>query len=546
VPSECLPFVAEFTPSAPHVSKSQGILPSSALFAAYLHDFRRVERFYSQPPFPLDWLKDEARTIRYDAGRRARVAAVLERQNRAFGSGDGAFRNLDRLRAGASALVTGQQVSLFGGPLFAILKALTAVRVAAAATNAGADCVPVFWLATQDHDLAEVNHVVLPGENGALIRIETPSQGAPDAPVGDVCFGPEIEPVVAQAAELLGGDIVDILRDGYRPGACFGGAFGRLFARIFRDLGVILLDAADPELQREAAPVYEAALRRAGELTAGLEARGRELRDGGFHEQVKVHESSTLLFAREDGARTPVRGGENGYSIGNRAVNEADLLARIRSSPQEFSGNALLRPVVQDFLLPTLAYVGGPAEVAYFAQAAIVYQALDGRVTPILPRLAVTLVEPHIKRLLERYQLNVLDAFQPAEQLRELLGEHSLPQDVRSTFEAVQSSLEGSLRSISECLDRLDKTLVDAAERAGAKMKYQLEHLQTRAANAELRRSEILARHAAQLSAALHPERTLQERVIGGVYFLARYPNLLEILLQNTSLTCRDHQVVYL
>jgi bacillithiol biosynthesis cysteine-adding enzyme BshC len=530
--SECLPVSR-----VPH---------STPLFAAYLHEFSRVASFFSHPPFPLTWLAEEADQVRYDRDRRLRVAEVLERQNRAFNSGGKALANVERLRSGAFAAVTGQQVSLFGGPLFSILKALTAVRIAEEATRAGVDCVPLFWLATEDHDLAEVNHVVLPGGDGLLQRLETSTHAGVDTPVGQVCFGPEIQTATAQAAELLGEEVAELIRKTYKPGACFGDAFARLFAELFRDWGVVLLDASDGELHEIAAPLYKKAIADTDTIHSRLMQRGQELRRGGFHEQVKVTTSSTLLFDTRDHARVPIHRADGQFSIGDQKVTEADLLAQIDTAPAKFSPNVLLRPVVQDYLLPTIAYIGGPAEVAYFAQAAVVYEMLLGRVTPIVPRLAVTIVEPHVKRLLERYDVKVADVFQPFDKLREMLAERALPADLQANFDAASTKLGEALRSITSSLERLDPTLVEAAERAGAKMRYQLDHLRARAANAELRRSEVLARHAAQLSSALYPDGNLQERIIGSIYFQGRYPDLLNLLYNYASFACPDQQVLFL
>jgi len=545
VHSECLTISAEL--SAPAPAHAGGSMPhATALFSAYLHDFPRVAAFYPRSRFPLTWLKEEAQAIRYPAERRARVAAILENQNRALNSGPQTFANLQRFRDGACVAVTGQQVSLFGGPLFSILKALTAVRIAERATAEGVDCVPVFWLATEDHDLAEVNHVTLAGGEDLLRRLEAGTHGIADAPVGEIRFGEEIEPLVAQAAELSGPEMADVLRAAYRPGASFGDAFGRLFAHIFRDAGVILLDASGAGLHEVAAPLYGEALQRSAELYARLAARGEALRERGFHEQVKVSESATLLFGLQGGARTPIHHEGEGFSLGGERLSLSGMLDRIRQSPEQFTPNVLLRPVAQDYLLPTLAYTGGPSEVAYFAQAGAVYEALLQRVTPVLPRLGATLVEPQIKRRLDRYKLKVTDVFQPPEQLRELLGERSLSPGLQGKFAAASASLEESLRTLTAALRDLDKTLTGAAELAGAKMRHQLEHLRVRAANAELRRSAIVARHAAQLTSALYPERNLQERVIAGISFLARYPDLLQMLRETASWECPDHQVIYL
>ncbi len=530
---ECLPFDA-----VPHTSR---------LFADFLTDFRKVERFYRRTPVFRDWLRDEAQLLHYDPQRRSDVAAILERQNRSWGAGQKTFDNLQWLRDGANVVVTGQQVALFGGPLFSVLKALTAVRLSMQATAAGVAAVPVFWLATEDHDLVEVNHVTIPGHDGVLERLSTSALGVENAPVATVQFGPEIQGGVEAAASLLGdSDVTDILRAAYRPGASLGSAFAQLFAGLFREWGVILLDASDPGLHAIAEPVYRNATERAADIDAALLQRGGALRAAGYHEQVKVTPSSTLLFARQDGARVPIHRANGQFTIGTERVAPAELLARIAAAPHQFSPNVLLRPVVQDYLLPTLAYTGGPAEVAYFAQAAVVYEELLGRITPVLPRFSATLVEPRAARLLKKYDIRVCSLFSGEEHVRELLAARSLPAGLQVAFDAGQASLESSLGQVREALQQLDPTLVGAAERAGSKMQYQLAHLRSRAAAAELRRSAEIGRHAAVLSSTLYPNKGLQEREVAGIYFLARYGlGLLDGLYECMQTACLGHQIVY-
>ena len=290
---------------------------------------------------------------------------------------------------------------------------------------------------------------------------------------------------------------------------------------------MVLLDASDPELHRIAVPIYSAAIERAAELDDALLARGRELEAAGYHQQVKVTPSSTLLFTIRDGARVPVHRRANGsgadFLVNDETISQAELLGRIASEPEQFSANVLLRPVVQDYLLPTLAYVGGAAEIAYFGQVAVVYQALLGRGTPILPRFSATIVETKAQALLERYHLAVPEVFHGPDSVRETLAKHTLPPDLQSAFDRAGLSLQQSLGAIQRSLERLDKTLVEAATNAGSKMQHQLEQLRSRAARAELRQSEVLGRHAELLSNALYPNKVLQEREIGGVYFVARH-----------------------
>jgi bacillithiol synthase len=347
--------------------------------------------------------------------------------------------------------------------------------------------------------------------------------------------------------------VARILRDSYRPGENFGSAFARLFSRLFADRGVILLDASDPELHQIAEPIYRAAIERAAELDDVLLARGRELEAAGYHQQVKVTPSSTLLFRLRNGARIPVHRRSNGnatepdFLVGDEKIRQSAMLRQIASEPQQFSPNVLLRPVVQDYLLPTLTYVGGAAEVAYFGQGAVVYKALLGRATPILPRFSATIVETKPQALLDRYGLSVPDVFHGPEELKQGLAKHTLPADLQAAFDQADSSLKMSLDAIQQSLERLDKTLVDAAVNAGSKMHHQLEQLRSRAARAELRQSEILNRHAELLSNALYPNKALQEREIAGIYFASRQgAELLRNLYETIHTDCLDHQIVSL
>ena len=531
-----------------HCLSFQQVPHTTRLFLDYLYHFDNVRQFFPRPPFSRDWLKDEASRLHYDRARRERVAAILERQNRAWGASQETLDNITRFRAGASAVVTGQQVALFGGPLFSIYKALTAIRLATEFTHAGQESVPIFWLATEDHDVAEVNHVTLLVPDGSLASFATEARGAEDAPVNDISFGPEIEARTEEAARLLGdSETAEFLRQSYRAGETLGSAFASLFSRLFQHSGVVLIDASDPELHEIGESVYRAAVVAAGDLDQALVERGRALEAAGYHAQVKVTSSSTLLFAIKDGSRVPVHRANSDFTIAGEKLGEQELLRRITERPAEFSANVLLRPVVEDYLLPTLAYVGGPAEVAYFAQAAVVYEELLGRVTPILPRLSATLVEPRIQRLLERYGLAPAETLIDPEHLRVLIAERALPGDINTSFDAAIAQLEGSMAGIRASLERLDPTLVEATERAGSKIQYQLDRLRERAARAQLRRSEETAAHAASLSNSLFPEKEPQERVIGAMSFLGRYGTQLLLTLYDAAKTgCPDHQIVYL
>ena len=539
--SQCLPFQ-----QIPHTTR---------IFLDYLSYTPSVRSFYPRSPIFSEWVKEESERVVYDDARRVKVCEILERQNHAWGASAKTLANIERLKRGALAAVTGQQVGLFGGPLFSIFKALTAVKLAEQATAAGVDCVPIFWLATEDHDLAEVNQVGLASERGIPEAFTVDGLGlatgaVADAPVGTVKFGEEIEAVVARAVSLLGDSEVSAwLREAYRPGETLGSAFALLFARLFAEWGVILLDPADRDFHEIAKPLFRAAIERAPELDEALLGRGKELEAAGYHQQVKVTSATTLLFEVKNGARTVIRRKSNGiadgFAVGEERVSSEELLGRIDAAPEHFNGNALFRPVVQDYLLPTLVYTGGAAEVAYFAQAAVVYEKLLGRVTPILPRFSATLVEAKAERLLTRYELSLTDVLQGPEKLRDAIAARSLPSDLQSRFSEAHASVEKSMVALRESIGRLDSTLIDTAESAGSSMSHQIDRLQARVARAEQQRNEVVTRHADALSCALFPSKALQEREIAGVSFVARYgTELLVNLYRTIQPDCHDHQVI--
>src|ERR1700736_2100312 len=392
----------------------------SKLFLEYLNNFSKVKTFYAQEPKMFSVTAVE-RKLDFPKDRRSAVAASLRVQNRTFAAGPAVFENLNRLEKGAGAIVSGQQVGLFSGPAYSFYKALTAIQVANEMTRAGIEAVPVFWMATEDHDVDEVRHVSW-FQEGKLKRFElaAPPEQEAGRPVGKILLGAQIEEQVHEAAELLvkQGSVLlaQFLKESYNRGETYGSAFAKLFARLFSQQGLILLDPLDPALHRIAAPVYRQAIEDRDALNEQLLRRGKELESAGFSAQVKVTAKSTLLFymgcecgdkpQANDGVRKAIAtGGHGKFQAGETQWATAELLKSIESTPEEFSPSALLRAVVQDYLLPTVAYIGGAAEIAYFAQSEVVYKHVLGRMPVILSRPDFTLVDIKAAKLLRAYKL---------------------------------------------------------------------------------------------------------------------------------------------
>jgi bacillithiol synthase len=506
---------------------------TSKLFAAYLENFKKVKIFYGHAPSEAG-VRAAAKEVRLDEQVRAAVVEVLREQNASVEGWDAdksVVKNLDRLAAGAVAVVTGQQVGLFTGPAYSVYKALTAIRWAEKLTRAGVQAVPVFWLATEDHDAAEVDHCWWSGLWGGLAGIEKLSVKVGEEHegwmVGEIPLGPQIDAVVKKAGEALTGpgaaEVRTMLKDSYTAKDTFGSGFAKLAARIFKGRGLILLDPRDARLHRIVVPVMARAVKEHAELRAALVERGKELTKAGHHAQVKVGGGTTLVFVQEGKKREALRASGEKLKAGTKAYTVSELLARLEREPEAFTASALLRPVVQDALLPTAAYVAGPAEVAYYAQTEVLYRKLSGRMPAILPRASFTIIEPQVGRLLKKYGMKLEDVYEGRQAVGAKLAKGSLPSGLARRFAADEKSLKRALEKYRAGLKKLDKTLAGALDTAERKMVYQLGRLKMKAGRAEGMKKGVIERHERVLMDSLWPEKALQEREVCLVPMLARY-----------------------
>jgi bacillithiol biosynthesis cysteine-adding enzyme BshC len=528
-----------------HCISFREIPHTTKLFSSFLEDFGGVAKFYAHPP-TTEGIKAAAREVRLDTAVRREVVEILREQNRRFGPGGeidpATSRNLERLAAGAVAIVTGQQVGLFSGPAYTLYKAVSAVRCAEETTQGGKDAVPIFWLATEDHDLAEVNHAFWNTRAG-LARYELPArEGDSGRRVGEVQLGEGVQTFVAAAAETLTGpwveEVVRALRESYAPGETYGSAFGKLMSRLLAGRGIVFIDPSDARLHRLTAGIYRHAIDEGGALRDALVDRSKELDGAGFHAQVKVTSETTLLFYSGAGRREPVRSRHGGFVVGDSEISGRELVEATESSPEAFSASALLRPIVQDTLLPTAAYIGGPAEIAYMAQAQVVYQRLLGRMPAMLPRASFTIVEPPIARFLGQYSLEMPDVFAGPQHVRAKMEQQSLPGALANRFEAGEEALRKLMQGYEEPLARLDSTLVDALHGVEQKILHQFAQLKGKVGRAENFRSGVLDRHQKILLDALYPEGGLQERRLCALPMLAAHgAELLDELTRLCSIT---------
>ena len=522
-----------------------------------------VRAWYGAEPLGSAWMKPAAAST-----HTAALADALERQSIAFGAGPATLANIAKLRAGARAVVTGQQVVLLGGPLLTLLKAATAVARARQATaETGIEHVPIFWLATEDHDLEEVDQVSLLGKSSVeTLRLNAKSHAAP---VGNIPFDASINALLDRASDLLHhAHLCDLLRECYASHSAnnaaptFAGAFARLLTRLFASHGLIVMDAAGREFHALGASTLRFAIEHAEELEAALLARSVELEATGYHAQVLVKRGASLLFliSEVNGAqnrqalhRLPDGSWQAGAGNSAASYSTADLLAILDAEPERLSPNVLLRPVFQDTVLPTTAYVGGPAEAAYFAQSAVIYQRILGRITPVLPRLSATLIEPAIGALMAQHEVSLSDAMLPVDELAQRLAARSLPIEAKRRLADAGSALDEALTAAQEVLASLDPSLARSAEVSASKMRYQMDRLRRLASTTEMQREASLRKHAEAIALHLFPNAHLQERVLAGVWFLAAWESahgesagLIARLVEEAAVQSANHLVITL
>ena len=533
--AECYPISV-----LPHVSRLYG---DYVAMAEQPKD-AAVRQWYGSEPMSGGWWGRPAAVAEPGA-----LADALTVQAKSFGAGELALENIEKLRAGARAVVTGQQVGLFGGPLLTLLKAATAVARAKEATErTGVDHVPVFWLATEDHDLDEVDQVSLLAKTTLeTLRLGLANDGTE---VGGVRLGEGVSAVLEQANELLGyAPVCDLLGECYVAGETLGGAFARLMTRVFAGHGLIVMDPAGREFHRLGAGALRAAIEQAGELEEALLARTHELERAGYHAQVLVKAGGSLLFLVSDTGRREAlrRGGGDLWKAGARSFTTAALLDILENEPERLSPNALLRPVFQDTILPTSAYVGGPAEVAYFAQSAVLYERILGRITAVLPRLSATLIEPAIAAVMAKDEISLGDVFEAktAAELTQRLGARAMPIEGKRRLASVGNAMDAELKALTDYLGGMDESLGRAAAVSASKMRYQMNRLRRMAATFEVQKEASLSKHAGAMMLHLFPDGHPQERVVAGVWFLAQGGmELVDRLVVEAGEMCLGHGVV--
>ncbi|MEK7251555.1 MAG: bacillithiol biosynthesis cysteine-adding enzyme BshC [Bacteroidota bacterium] len=530
----------------------------SQLFFDYVYDFDEVKKF-----FPYNFRENNSynKIIKLQEKRpidRATLTRVLRDQNAGFGSSEKAFDNIALLeRPSTFAVVTGQQVGMFGGPLYTIFKTVTAIKFAERlkAKFPSLDFVPVFWLEGEDHDFAEMNNISLLDGESRPVKIEYLHGGEmPErnlGPIGELTFDGSLEQTYTQIeATLQKSDftpaLLAALKHTYAIGKTFNQAFVGWMNVLFADYGLVFLSPNNPELKRLLSPVFVKEISEFPTTTQIVIAQSAELEEQ-YHAQVKPKSLNVFMFHKGGRYLIQPRDGETDFSLkGTRHFIQPDELLKIATeTPEMLSANVVLRPIAQDTLLPTVAYVAGPSEVAYHAQLKPVYEYFGLPQPVVYPRASASFVEERLLRAMEKYGLDILEFMEDIKNVTTKVSEQISSIKLEEMFGNANNSIRSALNEMKFGLKEIDPTLIAALENVQSKMDSSLNALKEKSISAQKRRNETAVRQIEKAASGLLPNGSLQEREISILYYMNKYgPDLVKLISGELDIAAFKHQLL--
>jgi bacillithiol biosynthesis cysteine-adding enzyme BshC len=509
-------------------------LSASPLVQDYLAQRGDAPSFFGGSPHSLASFRAKLEEVsrRFGRAERERAAAAVRPTSE---------RAAERLRAfverGGAMVTTGQQAGLLTGPLYTIHKALTAARLAETLEGLlGITVIPVFWVASEDHDWAEIDHAVLGISSNGTRRLSLPDPPAAPHPVGIITLGEGVRPILDELAQLLEGspyasDILTLVRDAYQPDRTVSAAFREVMEALLSPFDMCVTDAADPVVKEVSAAVLVRALTEAPAHQALLAERSVRLAGAGYAAQVTVLEGATNVFLHDEMGRTRIYGAGEAFSCPEtgRELSRDELLGLLRERPDGLSPNVLLRPIVESAVFPTLAYVGGPGEISYFAQINALFPAFHIEPPVAYPRFSATLVEAPMQRLLEKLGLGLDELARPQHELVEELAQRAMPPAVSEIIASLGESVTEGYRRLTEAASAVDPTLEEALASLRNQVLAKIGDSERKVVRQLKRKEEITVGQLERARANLRPDGEPQDRVLNVLPFIARHgPGLLQ------------------
>lgn len=524
------------------------------LFRDYTKQHPDILQFFESDPYSDKAIENRIHDLKFK-GDRKKSAELLKKFNKQFDASDKTLRSVEKISLENSvAVVTGQQVTLMGGPLFTIYKTLTAINLAKyIEKNYNIPAVPVFWMADEDHDFEEVNSIKIP-EGKKLKSFNVSAGHQTEIPSAEIEFNSDIEEVISKLKSVLhdtefSPSLWNILTQYYKPGSTFANAFAKWMLHLFEDHGLIVAGSNFDPIKKQLSKPLAKCVSEADKLFAHLEKSSENLENYGYHRQVHLQKSN--IFWLDENRRRRKLKTENGTWSAEGVEHEwtrEELVQKIKNSPEQFSPNVFLRPVLQDYLLPNAATVAGSGEVAYYAQMKEFYHEFGINMPLIYPRISVTLMESGIDRIFGKLPFSVQDYSKRIEDLESEFVEKADTPDIESIFDSWKKESEQILESKKSVIGNIDPTLVNSAEKANAIFSGELDKLKGKVYRSVKQQEKVQINRIKKIQQNLFPDSNLQEREFVFIYFMNKYGlDIWDKLLEEfESEDSKTHKVVCL
>lgn len=515
-------------------------LSFSKFFQTYTSDFGKLESFFEVDPFDKDGIASYAKKLEFD-GDRMRSSEILKQINERYQPHDKVFENIDKLaREDTLAIVTGQQLGVLGGPLYTVFKTLGTIHLAHhLEKELERPVVPVFWLADEDHDYEEVQSVSI------INRDDTETFSLPDKnenlpPVAELEYPEELSALKEKVREGLyetdfSDELWDLLDHAFQAGKRFDYAFGDFIAGLFSKHGLVLAGSNHPAVKEHTKECLKTAIRDADEMREALEEQSDNIK-ADYHQQVTLYDSNLFYLDKENGRQKISRNGDGWKTDSGKQWQTKELVSEIDTDPERFSPNVFLRPILQDFFLPTLGYVAGPGETAYYGQMKLFYHSFGLKMPVIFPRLSATFIEPAIDRILNELPFEISEYDKRIEDLESEFVDRTEQHDIEAIFSDWKEKVEAISQEKTESIKEIDPTLEGASGKASSVYMGELDKLKGKVYRAVKQQEQTQLNRIKKIKAQLFPNGAPQERVIAGIYFMNKYG----ITIWDELLECLD------
>lgn len=540
--------------------KKLTISESNSLFDAYLNNFNKVKDFYPHN-FESGWdaVIQKRKNEKFE---RNKIVEILNRQNKAWGAPQPVFENISELNSDNCFMaITGQQAGIFSGPLYTIYKILTTIKLSEWLGSKYSDShfIPCFWMEVDDHDFQEINHIQFFNKNNELHRLEI-SEEPNDSlkPIytrqitSDIANWKQIIKDEFHKTEFLD-DILEKFFKCYSAKEFYPNAFAKLITEVFGKYGLVVLNPADPKLKKIGQPFFEKALEANDQIHEVFEERNQLLIKSEFPVQIQLQPNQTLLFYTDnEGNRVRIDSTQNGdfllkYNDHNEPLAKSKLAEIIKDTPEQISPNVALRPLIQDYIFPTVGYIAGPAEVTYFAQISAIYNHFEQTMPVIYPRHRITIIENKIQRILDKLEIDISELFKHKSDFLEFHIQQKQSKTTFNEIESIQNEINQKVDQLEKIISEIDPTLINTIQKTGQKINSNIEQVIHKLTNAIEQKEAVEINQVKRTLLHLFPENNFQERVINIIYLLIKYgPDFIHNLYEKLPVDSKEHYILNL